>query len=168
MVRVHVDDQMDSKSLLGAYVCTANPEEFVWQPGPLTQVLFTYQHVTYQCALTTSYKVICVIKYDQEWIATLVSIPSVHADLYVFVVMKPTCQSLVVRACGVSTPAACVVVGTQEQHSWQGNNGRRKSVSKAVPSWPITKCQNMIAENLSSRHAIIHIGLHYMTQHILF
>lgn len=38
MVRVHVDDQMDSKSLLGAYVCTANPEEFVWQPGPLTQV----------------------------------------------------------------------------------------------------------------------------------
>lgn len=40
MVRVHVDDQMDSKSLLGAYVCTSNPEEFVWQPGPLTQVGF--------------------------------------------------------------------------------------------------------------------------------
>ena len=38
MVRVHVDDQMDSKSLLGAYVCTSNPQEFVWQPGPLTQV----------------------------------------------------------------------------------------------------------------------------------
>ena len=38
MVRVHVDDQMDSKSLLGAYMCTSNPEEFVWQPGPLTQV----------------------------------------------------------------------------------------------------------------------------------
>ena len=38
MVRVHVDDQMDSKSLLGAYVCTSNPEEFIWQPGPLTQV----------------------------------------------------------------------------------------------------------------------------------
>lgn len=41
MVRVHVDDQMDSKSLLGAYVCTSNPEEFVWQPGPLTQVGLT-------------------------------------------------------------------------------------------------------------------------------
>ena len=40
MVRVHVDDQMDSKSLLGAYVCTSNPEEFVWQPGPLTQASF--------------------------------------------------------------------------------------------------------------------------------
>lgn len=40
MVRLHLDDQMDSKSLLGAYVCTSNPEEFVWQPGPLTQVGF--------------------------------------------------------------------------------------------------------------------------------
>ena len=46
MVRVHVDDQMDSKSLLGAYVCTSNPEEFVWQPGPLTQVTFI-PHVNY-------------------------------------------------------------------------------------------------------------------------
>lgn len=38
MVRIHLDDQMDSKSLMGAYVCTARPGEFVWQPGPLTQV----------------------------------------------------------------------------------------------------------------------------------
>ncbi len=37
-IHVHVDDQMDAKSLLGAYVCTAVPGEFVWQPGPLTQV----------------------------------------------------------------------------------------------------------------------------------
>ena len=44
MVRVHVDDQMDSKSLLGAYVCTSNPEEFVWQPGPLTQVGLNSYH----------------------------------------------------------------------------------------------------------------------------
>lgn len=38
MVHVHIDDQTDAKSLLGAYVCTATPGEFVWQPGPLTQV----------------------------------------------------------------------------------------------------------------------------------
>lgn len=38
MVRLHLDDQMDSKALMGAYVCTARPGEFVWQPGPLTQV----------------------------------------------------------------------------------------------------------------------------------
>ena len=38
LVRLHLDDQTDAKSLLGAYVCTAVPGEFVWQPGPLTQV----------------------------------------------------------------------------------------------------------------------------------
>ena len=38
MVRLQLDDQMDSKSLLGAYTCTAIPGEFAWQPGPLTQV----------------------------------------------------------------------------------------------------------------------------------
>lgn len=38
LVSVHVDDQMDAKSLLGAYVCTSVPGEFLWQPGPLTQV----------------------------------------------------------------------------------------------------------------------------------
>ncbi|KAG2499138.1 hypothetical protein HYH03_002721 [Edaphochlamys debaryana] len=39
LVRVHLDDQMDAKSLLGAYVCTAVPGEFAWQPGPLTQAV---------------------------------------------------------------------------------------------------------------------------------
>ena len=38
MIRVHVDDQMDAKSLLGAYVTTAVPGEFAWQPGPVAQV----------------------------------------------------------------------------------------------------------------------------------
>lgn len=37
-IHVTLDDQMDSKSLLGAYVCTAVPGEFTWQPGPVTQV----------------------------------------------------------------------------------------------------------------------------------
>ena len=39
LVRIHLDDQMDAKSLLGAYVCTAVPGEFAWQPGPLTQAV---------------------------------------------------------------------------------------------------------------------------------
>lgn len=38
-ITVHIDDQMDAKSMLGAYVCTAVPGEFVWRPGPLMQVL---------------------------------------------------------------------------------------------------------------------------------
>ncbi|KAK9834237.1 hypothetical protein WJX84_003419 [Apatococcus fuscideae] len=39
MLHVHVDDQMDSKSLLGAYICTSVPGEFSWQPGPLAQAV---------------------------------------------------------------------------------------------------------------------------------
>ena len=35
---VHVDDQMDSKTLLGSYIASSIPGEFSWQPGLLTQV----------------------------------------------------------------------------------------------------------------------------------
>lgn len=36
MVELHLDDQIDSKTLLGSYVCTDIPGEFTWQPGALT------------------------------------------------------------------------------------------------------------------------------------
>ncbi|KAG2860071.1 Midasin [Phytophthora cactorum] len=36
MVELHLDDQIDSKTLLGSYVCTDVPGEFTWQPGALT------------------------------------------------------------------------------------------------------------------------------------
>eukprot|EP00850_Spirogloea_muscicola_P002909 SM000011S19087 [mRNA] locus=s11:783175:828718:+ [translate_table: standard] len=39
VVKVHLDDQMDSKTLLGTYVCTDTPGEFRWQPGALTQAV---------------------------------------------------------------------------------------------------------------------------------
>ena len=39
LLSVHVDDQMDAKSVVGAYVTTAVPGEFAWAAGPLTQVL---------------------------------------------------------------------------------------------------------------------------------
>lgn len=38
-IHLHLDDQADSKGLMGAYVCTARPGEFVWRPGPLTQAV---------------------------------------------------------------------------------------------------------------------------------
>ena len=44
MLHVHVDDQMDSKSLLGAYICTSVPGQFSWQPGPLAKVIFAILH----------------------------------------------------------------------------------------------------------------------------
>eukprot|EP00898_Chlorokybus_atmophyticus_P007316 jgi/Chlat1/7586/Chrsp63S07074 len=39
MVRLQVDDQTDSKGLLGAYACTEIPGEFIWQPGALMQAV---------------------------------------------------------------------------------------------------------------------------------
>jgi midasin len=36
---LHLDDQMDTKSLLGAYTCTPVPGEFAWQPGPLARAV---------------------------------------------------------------------------------------------------------------------------------
>lgn len=38
-VHLQIDDQMDSKSLLGAYVCTSIPGEFRWQQGPLAEAV---------------------------------------------------------------------------------------------------------------------------------
>eukprot|EP00897_Mesotaenium_endlicherianum_P007207 jgi/Mesen1/6514/ME000332S05520 len=39
IMKIHLDDQMDSKTLLGSYVCTEVPGEFQWQPGALTQAV---------------------------------------------------------------------------------------------------------------------------------
>ncbi|KAH9296173.1 hypothetical protein KI387_039761, partial [Taxus chinensis] len=36
---IHLDEQMDSKTLIGTYVCTEIPGEFKWQPGSLTQAV---------------------------------------------------------------------------------------------------------------------------------
>lgn len=38
VLSIHMDDQIDSKTLIGSYVCTEQPGEFRWQPGSLTQV----------------------------------------------------------------------------------------------------------------------------------
>jgi len=39
MIRVHLDDQMDSKTLLGGYICTSVPGEFAWAPGPIVRAM---------------------------------------------------------------------------------------------------------------------------------
>eukprot|EP01052_Picozoa_sp_SAG31_P017819 SAG31_NODE_1236_length_9195_cov_6.761214_1_plen_2798_part_10 len=39
LIRIHLDDQLDSKVLLGTYVCTDVPGQFQWQPGALTQAV---------------------------------------------------------------------------------------------------------------------------------
>ncbi|KAL1208785.1 Midasin [Cardamine amara subsp. amara] len=39
VVFIHMDDQLDGKTLVGTYVCTDQPGEFKWQPGSLTQAI---------------------------------------------------------------------------------------------------------------------------------
>ncbi|XP_057850180.2 midasin isoform X2 [Cryptomeria japonica] len=36
---IHLDEEMDSKTLIGTYICTEIPGEFKWQPGSLTQAV---------------------------------------------------------------------------------------------------------------------------------
>lgn len=38
-IKVQISDQIDSKLLIGSYVCTEIPGQFEWQPGPLVQAL---------------------------------------------------------------------------------------------------------------------------------
>ncbi|XVE88663.1 hypothetical protein DITRI_Ditri19aG0087500 [Diplodiscus trichospermus] len=39
VISIHMDDQIDGKTLIGSYVCTERPGEFRWQPGSLTQAV---------------------------------------------------------------------------------------------------------------------------------
>ncbi|KAL1551716.1 midasin-like isoform X1 [Salvia divinorum] len=39
VLSIHMDEQVDGKTLLGTYVCTEKPGEFRWQPGSLTQAV---------------------------------------------------------------------------------------------------------------------------------
>uniref|UniRef100_J3N351 Midasin n=1 Tax=Oryza brachyantha TaxID=4533 RepID=J3N351_ORYBR len=36
---IHMDEQMDGRTLIGSYVCTEKPGEFKWAPGSLTQAI---------------------------------------------------------------------------------------------------------------------------------
>ena len=49
LIRIQLDDQMDSKTLLGTYVCTDTPGEFLWQPGALTQAVMQGRWVMCVC-----------------------------------------------------------------------------------------------------------------------
>ncbi|CAJ1950871.1 unnamed protein product [Sphenostylis stenocarpa] len=39
VLSIQMDDQIDGRTLVGAYVCTDRPGEFRWQPGSLTQAV---------------------------------------------------------------------------------------------------------------------------------
>ena len=37
-VELYMDAHVDSKALLGSYMCSSTPGEFYWRPGPLAEV----------------------------------------------------------------------------------------------------------------------------------
>ena len=39
LIKIHLGDATDAKSLLGTYVCTAVPGEYEWKPGALSQAV---------------------------------------------------------------------------------------------------------------------------------
>ena len=39
LIELHLDDQTDSKSLIGSYICSDVPGDFVWKPGLITQAV---------------------------------------------------------------------------------------------------------------------------------
>ena len=45
VVELYMDEYVDAKALLGAYICSSTPGEYHWQPGPLAQVRATPTHV---------------------------------------------------------------------------------------------------------------------------
>ncbi|XP_059643593.1 midasin [Cornus florida] len=48
VLSIHMDDQIDGKTLIGSYVCTEQPGEFRWQPGFLTQAVLNGYWVVFE------------------------------------------------------------------------------------------------------------------------
>ncbi|KAJ4717838.1 Midasin [Melia azedarach] len=48
VLSIHMDDQIDGKTLIGSYVCTEQPGEFRWQPGSLTQAILNGYWVVFE------------------------------------------------------------------------------------------------------------------------
>ncbi|MCL7041049.1 hypothetical protein MKW94_021074 [Papaver nudicaule] len=48
VLSIHMDEQMDGKTLIGSYICTEQPGEFRWQPGSLTQALLNGLWVVFE------------------------------------------------------------------------------------------------------------------------
>jgi midasin len=49
VIKLQLGDQTDSKTLLGTYVCSEIPGEFVWKAGALTKVCASAPHLGRRC-----------------------------------------------------------------------------------------------------------------------
>ncbi|CAM9924444.1 unnamed protein product, partial [Laminaria digitata] len=58
---LHLDDQTDSKSLLGSHACTDVPGEFAWQPGALTRAAMAGTWVLFEDLDRAAFEVLAAI-----------------------------------------------------------------------------------------------------------
>lgn len=49
LIELHLDDQSDAKSLMGSYVCTDVPGEFLWKNGVVTQAAINGYWIILEC-----------------------------------------------------------------------------------------------------------------------
>eukprot|EP01043_Picozoa_sp_COSAG02_P021158 COSAG02_NODE_1067_length_14816_cov_16.863219_1_plen_4938_part_11 len=62
MIRIHLDDQLDSKTLLGTYVCADEPGQFKWQPGALTQAVRGGRWIVFEDVHCAPFELLAAIK----------------------------------------------------------------------------------------------------------
>ena len=61
LLELHLDDQTDSKSLLGSHACTDVPGEFAWQPGALTRAAMAGTWVLFEDLDRAAFEVLAAI-----------------------------------------------------------------------------------------------------------
>ncbi len=90
LVKIHLGDHVDSKLLLGSYVCTEVPGEFKWQPGALTQVLVAWLMCLYLCTALLNYVILYL--YVQTSISKLVILIEISQSVKTASKIFSTCQ----------------------------------------------------------------------------
>ena len=61
LVELHLDDALDSKALLGSYVCAERPGEFVWQAGVITEAVLAGRWVVIEDADRAPFEVLAAL-----------------------------------------------------------------------------------------------------------
>jgi midasin len=62
MIRIHLDEQLDSKVLLGSYICTEEPGQFKWQPGALAQAVRGGRWIVFEDIHCAPFELLAAIK----------------------------------------------------------------------------------------------------------
>lgn len=79
LVELHIDDQTDSKALIGAYVCSDIPGEFIWQPGVIAQAVLHGKWVVIENLDTVPLDIIASISSLLE--RRMLYLPSVESEI---------------------------------------------------------------------------------------